>query len=83
MRNSESSRSIDPAKTVAEKLNGRLALIGIFALLGAYSTTGQIIPGFIWILIIKFSPFNYYSDSTIRKINSLQVNLLLKSVCSI
>tara|TARA_Y100001968_G_C19367205_1_gene723172 strand:+ start:526 stop:669 length:144 start_codon:yes stop_codon:yes gene_type:complete len=47
MRNSESSRSIDPAKTVAEKLNGRLALIGIFALLGAYSTTGQIIPGFI------------------------------------
>ena len=38
---------IDPEKSIAEKLNGRLALIGVIALLGAYSTTGQIIPGFI------------------------------------
>ena len=38
---------IDPEKRIAEKLNGRLALVGIVALLGAYSTTGQIIPGFI------------------------------------
>ena len=31
----------------AEKLNGRLAMIGIIAALGAYALTGQIIPG-IW-----------------------------------
>tara|TARA_Y100001968_G_scaffold217848_1_gene200431 strand:- start:208 stop:504 length:297 start_codon:yes stop_codon:yes gene_type:complete len=29
----------------AEKTNGRWAMIGIIALIGAYSTTGQIIPG--------------------------------------
>ena len=31
----------------AEELNGRLAMIGMVALFGAYFTTGQIIPG-IW-----------------------------------
>ena len=35
------------SKAVAEKLNGRLAMIGIIAGLGAYLTTGQIIPGFV------------------------------------
>ena len=29
----------------AEKANGRWAMIGMIALLGAYITTGQIIPG--------------------------------------
>jgi hypothetical protein len=31
----------------AEKLNGRLAMLGVMAALGAYALTGQIIPG-IW-----------------------------------
>ena len=31
----------------AEKLNGRLSMLGIIAALGAYAVTGQIIPG-IW-----------------------------------
>lgn len=31
----------------AEKLNGRLAMLGIIAALGAYAITGQVIPG-IW-----------------------------------
>ena len=35
------------SKTEAEKLNGRLAMLGIIAGLGAYLTTGQIIPGFV------------------------------------
>ena len=34
-------------KIVAEKLNGRFATIGFIALIGAYLTTGQIIPGFV------------------------------------
>ena len=31
----------------AEKLNGRLAMLGVIAALGAYAVTGQIIPG-VW-----------------------------------
>ena len=31
----------------AEKLNGRFAMMGIIAALGAYAVTGQVIPG-IW-----------------------------------
>ena len=34
-------------KTIAEKFNGRLAMIGIIAGIGAYLTTGQLIPGFV------------------------------------
>ena len=34
-------------KIVAEKLNGRFAMMGFIALVGAYLTTAQIIPGFI------------------------------------
>ena len=29
----------------AEKLNGRLAMLGVIAALGSYITTGQLIPG--------------------------------------
>jgi len=29
----------------AEMLNGRLAMLGIIAAMGAYATTGQLIPG--------------------------------------
>ena len=31
----------------AEKLNGRLAMLGVIAALGAYALTGQLIPG-VW-----------------------------------
>ena len=36
-----------PHNEFAEKLNGRLAMLGVIAALGAYSVTGQIIPG-LW-----------------------------------
>ena len=39
-----SPRKIDPEKVTAERLNGYLALFGCFDLIGAYATTGQIIP---------------------------------------
>ena len=29
----------------AEKLNGRFAMMGVIAAIGAYATTGQLIPG--------------------------------------
>ena len=31
----------------AEKLNGRLAMLGVIAAMGAYAVTGQLIPG-VW-----------------------------------
>ena len=31
--------------TKAERLNGRLAMLGVIAAMGAYATTGQLIPG--------------------------------------
>ena len=47
MDNSNNKRNIDPQKITAEKLNGRFALLGLIALVGAYATTGQIIPGMV------------------------------------
>jgi len=41
------SRNIDPEKVTAERLNGYSAVLGCIALVGAYATTGQIIPGFV------------------------------------
>ncbi len=35
-----------PHNERAEKLNGRMAMLGVIAALGAYAVTGQIIPGF-------------------------------------
>ena len=32
---------------IAEKLNGRLAMLGVIAALGAYACTGQLVPG-LW-----------------------------------
>ena len=41
---------MDPNYTVphserAEQLNGRLAMLGVIAAIGAYAVTGQLIPG--------------------------------------
>ena len=41
------SKPIEQEKVIAEKLNGRFAMMGFIALIGAYLTTGQIIPGFV------------------------------------
>tara|TARA_B100000700_G_C14671761_1_gene681129 strand:+ start:100 stop:246 length:147 start_codon:yes stop_codon:yes gene_type:complete len=40
-------RKLDLEKVTAERLNGYAALLGCIALVGAYATTGQIIPGFV------------------------------------
>jgi len=41
----DESVSYDGYPQNAEKVNGRWAMIGFVALIGAYATTGQIIPG--------------------------------------
>ncbi len=40
-------RTVEKEKLVAEQLNGRFAMLGFIAALGAYLTTGQIIPGVV------------------------------------
>ena len=41
------TKTVEKEKVVAEKLNGRFAMMGFIALVGAYLTTGQIIPGIV------------------------------------
>ena len=40
-------KTIEKEKVVAETLNGRFAMLGLIAAVGAYLTTGQIIPGLV------------------------------------
>ena len=40
-------KTIEKEKVVAETINGRFAMLGLIAAVGAYLTTGQIIPGFV------------------------------------
>ena len=48
------TKTVEKEKIVAEKLNGRFAMIGFIALIGAYLTTGQIIQDlYKWILYLK------------------------------
>merc|ERR1712188_334349 len=44
---STKTKTIEKEKVVAETLNGRFAMLGLIAAVGAYLTTGQIIPGFV------------------------------------
>ena len=41
------TKTVEKEKVIAEKLNGRFAMIGFIALVGAYISTGQIVPGII------------------------------------
>ena len=45
MKNSNPKvKAVEKEKVVAETLNGRFAMLGLIAAVGAYLTTGQIIP---------------------------------------
>ena len=46
-KSNNKTKNIENEKIVAETLNGRFAMIGLIAAVGAYLTTGQIIPGFV------------------------------------
>tara|TARA_Y100001968_G_scaffold308569_1_gene327517 strand:- start:501 stop:644 length:144 start_codon:yes stop_codon:yes gene_type:complete len=47
MKNTYIQRNIELQKVTAEKVNSYAAIIGLIAMVGAYTTTGQIIPGAI------------------------------------
>ena len=46
-KSSTNIKTIEKEKVIAETLNGRFAMLGLIAAVGAYLTTGQIIPGFV------------------------------------
>tara|TARA_Y100001968_G_C19115176_1_gene599183 strand:+ start:498 stop:641 length:144 start_codon:yes stop_codon:yes gene_type:complete len=47
MKKTTNAPQLDAEKIIAEKINGRFAVLGLIALIGAYSTTGQVIPGYL------------------------------------
>jgi len=38
---------VEPEKLLAERINGWAAMMGFWAAIGAYLTTGQIVPGLV------------------------------------
>ena len=44
---SSETKRVEEGKVIAERLNGYAAFVGCWALIGAYLTTGQIIPGVV------------------------------------
>ena len=47
MKQATQVKGIEPQKIMAERINGWAAMLGFFAAVGAYLTTGQIIPGVV------------------------------------
>ena len=47
MKKPSQETKVEPEKLLAERINGWAAMMGFWAAIGAYLTTGQIIPGFV------------------------------------
>ena len=47
MNNRFDTTKAEPRKVLAERVNGWAAMMGFWAAVGAYLTTGQIIPGVV------------------------------------
>ena len=47
MSNRFDTTDAEPGKVLAERINGWAAMMGFWAAVGAYLTTGQIIPGLV------------------------------------
>ena len=47
MKKTLQANSAEPEKILAERINGWAAMMGFWAAIGAYLTTGQIVPGLI------------------------------------
>ncbi len=47
MNQNTKANKVEPEKIIAERINGWAAMMGFWAAIGAYLTTGQIIPGLV------------------------------------
>ena len=71
----DESVSYDGYPQNAEKVNGRWAMVGFVALIGAYITTGQIIPGIFWEkFFLKFITFLNIRTIFINTLKKLVIN---------
>ena len=80
--NKTESKPVEKEKLIAEKLNGRFAMLGFIALVGAYLTTGQIIPALSKSSYIKKpdnSPVFFVFFLSILKINYEYTDKIYKS----
>ena len=62
----------------AEKVNGRWAMVGFVALLGAYVTTGQIIPGIFQYLNNFY--FNFENMKNQIKVMAFRLNIIPRNI---
>ena len=65
----------------AEKLNGRLAMLGVIAALGAYAVTGQIIPGIWWLIKHKYFNKTNHCRQMPAILKGWQTSLLRQTKC--
>ena len=73
MKNNE-TKLVEKEKIVAEKLNGRFAMMGFVALVGAYLTTGQIIPGIVQVMEFNpFKPLQQFVQAVYKKVPANQL----------
>ena len=77
----DESVSYDSYPQNAEKVNGRWAMIGFVALLGAYITTGQIIPGIFYELLEerRTNQWSFGDDWFLRSRSQLRTHRLDRS----
>ena len=47
MNNRFDTKEVETSKVIAERINGWAAMLGVIAAVGAYLTTGQLIPGYV------------------------------------
>ncbi len=47
MQSSSQPKNVEEQKVIAERINGWAAMLGVIAAVGAYLTTGQLIPGYV------------------------------------
>ena len=47
MKQNDQRRKVEDQKVIAERINGWAAMVGFWAAVGAYLTTGQLIPGLV------------------------------------
>ncbi len=60
---------VEPEKLIAERINGWAAMMGFWAAIGAYLTTGQIIPGIVQVMELNpFKPLQQFVQAVYKKI---------------
>ena len=73
MKKVSQKSNIEPEKLIAERINGWAAMMGFWAAIGAYLTTGQIVPGFVQRMEFNpFKPFQQFVQAAYKKISNNQ-----------